>query len=97
MASLLTTQTTDTTGTGQSHSGPCTVWVRGTLAGATVVIQGADANSAANFGKLDRSIIRQDVFRDKGCSTVTAYGTYFLRAILSGATASTSVTVETTQ
>ena len=97
MAVLLNAVTANTTGTGASHSGPCTVCVRGTLGGARVVIQGADADSAANYTKLDRSIMPQHIFEDKGCVSINAYGTYFLRAVLENAGSTTNVTVETTQ
>ena len=97
MATLLNAVTANTTGTGESHTGPCTVFVRGELGGATVVIQGADADSAANYVRLDKSLIRQDVFRGTGASTISGEGTYYLRAVLTGASATTNVTVVTTQ
>ena len=97
MATLLSAVTANGAGSGASHSGPCTVWVRGTLGGATVSIQGADADSDANYVKLDKSIIRNDKFEAKGCATVDAQGTYYLRAVVSNAGSSTSVTVVTTQ
>ena len=97
MATLLNAVTADTTGSGASHSGPATVWVRGELGGATVVIQGADADSAANYVKLDNSIIPSDVFRTTGSSAVNAQGTYYLRALISNAGSATNVTVVTTQ
>lgn len=97
MATLLSGVSANGAGSGASHSGPCTVWVRGTLDGATVMIQGADADSDANYVKLDKSIIRNDKFTGKGSSTVDGQGTYYLRAVVSNAGSSTSVTVVTTQ
>lgn len=97
MATLLSAVSADTVGTGASHSGPCTVWIRGVLDGAEVVIQGADADSAANYAKLDNSLIPQAKFTDQGSVSVNAYGTYYLRAVLTNAGTNTSVTVETTQ
>jgi hypothetical protein len=97
MATLLNAVTANTTGTGASHSGPCSVWVRGVLGGATVVIQGADADQAANYVRLDSTILAVDVFRTNGCCSVNAQGTYFLRAVLNNAGSTTAVTVETTQ
>lgn len=98
MASLLTSATANTTGTGASHSGPCTVWVRGTLGGATVVIQAADVDSDANYVKVDNiSQPAAGTFKDKGCLLISATGTYYVRAVLSNAGSSTSVTVTTTQ
>lgn len=97
MPTLLSNRTTNGAGTGASHSGPCTVWVRGTLGGASVVIQGADADSDANYVKLDKALIPQSTFVEKGCATIHGNGTYFLRAVVSNASASTSITVVTTQ
>lgn len=93
----MTAATANGAGTGASHSGPATVWVHGTFDGATVVIQGADADTDAKYGKLDKSIIRNDVFRSKGGSGINGTGTYYLRAVISGAGAATSLTVVTTQ
>lgn len=97
MATLLSAVSANGAGSGASHAGPCTVWVSGTFDGATVVIQGADADTAAKYGRLDKSIIRQDVFTSKGGATVSGYGTYYLRAVVSNAGSSTSLTVITTQ
>lgn len=95
MATLLSAVTTDTTGTGASHSGDCTVWVTGTLDGATVVIQGAPTD--ANYVKLDRSILPQSRFSEPGACHVSGKGTHYLRAILENAGSNTNVTVTTTQ
>lgn len=97
MATLLSAVTANGAGSGSSHSGPCTVWVRGTLDGATVVIQGADADSDANYSKLDKSLIPQATFKTKGNCNIEGKGTYYLRAVVSNAGSATSVTVVTTQ
>lgn len=98
MPALLTNVTSDTTGSGQSHSGPCTVFVTGTMDGATVVIEGSPTTNTADYVKLDRSIVPQAQFIDRtGASAVDGQGTYYLRAVLTNAGSSTSVSVETTQ
>jgi len=98
MATLLDGADEDTTGSGASHSGPCSVFVTGTPAGATVTLQVSPTTNTADYVKADRSLINQSVFRNQtGSATIDGQGTYYVRAILSGATASTSVTVTTTQ
>ena len=97
MATLLDAATTNGAGAGASHSGPCTAFVRGTLDGATVTIEVADADSAANYSKADRSVMPVSRFESKGSCTINAYGTYFVRAVVSNAGSATSVTVVTTQ
>ena len=97
MATLLSAVSENGAGTGASHSGPCTVFVRGTLDGATVTIQVADADSDANYVKPDRSAMPESRFASKGSCTLAAYGTYYVRAVVSNAGSSTSVTVVTTQ
>lgn len=97
MATLLNSATTNGAGTGASHSGPCTVFVHGELDGATVTIEVADADSAGNYVKPDRTIAPESRFTSKGAVSLNAYGTYFVRAVVSHAGSSTSVTVVTTQ
>lgn len=98
MATLLDGVSVNTTGSAQTHSGPSTVYVRGVTDGAVVVLQISDTTHTANFVKPDRTIMPQSIFRDqKGVVAVDAQGTYSLRAILSNAGASTSVTVTSTQ
>lgn len=97
MPTLLNAVTTNTTGSGASHTGPATVWVRGELGGATVVIQGADTDVAANYVNLDKSVIAENVFRATGGMQCSAVGTYFLRAVVGNAGPATNVTVVTTQ
>ena len=94
MATLLSTQTTNTTGSGASHTGPCTVHVYGTFDGAEVVLEMADSDTAAEYVPIGR----QGTFNKTGGNcTVDAQGTYFLRAKLNRAGSSTSVSVTTTQ
>jgi hypothetical protein len=97
MAALLTAATASTDGTGASHSGPCSVFVRGTLAGAQVAIEVADENVAASYVKPSKAAMPESRFSEPGSVTLNAYGTYFVRARLVGATATTNVTVVTTQ
>ena len=93
MAALLTTQTSDTTGTGASHSCPCTAFVTGTFDGCTVNLLAADADTAGKYVSFGPQSQRQS----PGAITVNAYGTYYLRADVVGAGSATSVTVATTQ
>ena len=98
MAALRTNQTTNTTGTGASHSGPCTVFVRGVLGGANVQIQVADEDVSASYVNADVvSVPNASEFRATGAVSLNCFGTYFVRAILSKAGSSTSVSVVTTQ
>lgn len=99
MATLLNAVTSNTTGSGASHDGPCTVFARGTFDGARVVIQIADENVAASFQKADNISTPNPARFDGHGGTVTIHGqgTYFVRAILENAGGSTSVTVVTTQ
>ena len=93
MATLLNAVTSNTTGTGSAMTGPCTVYVRGTLAGAEVVIQVADENVSASYVPPDKSIISEHRFSGPGAVTLNAVGAYFVRALLGNASDSTSVTV----
>ena len=93
MATLLSTQTTDTTGTGAAHTGPCSVHVRGTLAGAKVAIEASDEDETASYSPAG---LKSEVLAN-GWRSFDIQGDYFLRAKLIGATAATSVTVVTTQ
>jgi len=97
MAALLTAATANVDGTGASHSGPCTVFVRGVLGGATVTIEVADENVAGSYVKPTKAAMPESRFVEKGACSLDAFGTYFLRARLVGATSSTNVTVVTTQ
>jgi hypothetical protein len=98
MATLLSAVTSNGAGTGAEHSGPCTIWVRGVMDGAEVVVQGADENVSGSFVKLDRSIIPEARFDgSRGSCVCNATGTYYLRAVVSNAGSATSITVVTTQ
>lgn len=97
MATLLNAVTTDTVGTLTSHSGPCTAFVTGTLDGATVVLQASPTTNTTDVVKVDKGVIPYARFEATGCTNVDGQGTYYLRAVLENAGASTSVTVTTTQ
>lgn len=97
MATLLSAVSVDGAGTGASHSGPCSVFVSGTFDGATVTIEVADADTAAKYCKPSKAAIPESRFSEKGSTTLTAYGTYYVRAVVSNAGSSTSVTAITTQ
>ena len=92
MATLLDAEDEATTGTGASHTGPCTLHVHedSVLDGALVQIQMADSDTEAEY-----KTIRE--FNGKETATIEGQGTYFLRAILSRVGTSTSVSITTTQ
>jgi len=92
MATLLDGVTTDTVGTGASHTGPCSVFVTGTLGGGVVTLEIAPSDTSAEYVPAGRN----SVLWQPGSYTVDAQGTYFLRARIDRST-SPSVTVETTQ
>jgi len=96
MATLLDGVSSDTTGTGASHTAPATVFVRGTMDGARVVIQVSDDDTT--YVKADNiSLQNPCVFNGiTGCCNIDGNGTYYIRAVLENAGSSTSVTVETT-
>lgn len=95
MATLLSAVTSDTTGSAVSHTSPCTVFVRGTLDGATVTIQISD--DGTNFVKIDNASLPNPArFDAPGSVGIDGKGTYHLRAVLQNAGSSTSVTVVTT-
>ena len=95
MATLLSAVSVDGAGTGQSHTGPCTVILRGdsVMDKATVQIQISIANTAGHFVPAGR----ESFFTQPGVINVDAQGTYFLRAVVNQAGASTSLTCETVQ
>jgi len=96
MAALLTTHTTNGAGSGFSHSGPATVFVRGTFDGATVVVEVSDDDST--YLKADNvSPAKSAVFREKGCTSIDGQGTYYIRCVVSDAGALTSITAVSTQ
>ena len=93
MAALLTNATSNTTGTGVAMTGPCTVYVRGTLAGAEVVVQIADEDVSASYVAPDKSMLAEHRFAGTGAITLNAQGAYFVRALLGNVSSSTSVSV----
>ena len=97
MATLLNAVSVNGAGSGASHSGPCTVFVSGTFDGATVTVEVADADTAAKYSKPTKSIAPESRFAEKGSVTLNAYGTYFVRAVVSNAGSNTSVTAISTQ
>lgn len=98
MAAIATAATKNTTGTGVSHTGPATVWVRGTLGGATVTIQVADEDVPGSFVKADNvSPANPSRFSAPGVVKLDVTGTYFIRAVVTGGDGSTSVNVNSTQ
>ena len=102
MATLLSAASS--TGSGQSHTGPCTVYVHNdsVFDGAIIVLEAMDADTVAKYAPV-RSLSRdQDnpaavQIRQSGVFNVNLRGTYFLRAAVAGGGASTSLNVSTTQ
>lgn len=98
MATLLNGATANTTGSAQTHSGPCTVIVKGELGEGRVAIQISDTTNAEDFVKPEYAVMRVSRFDKRtGSCTVDSQGTYSLRAILEQASADTSVSVVTIQ
>jgi ribosomal protein S9 len=96
MAALLTTAAANAVGTGASHSGPATVFVRGTFDGAVVVVQLSDDDT--NYVKADNSsIVNPARITGPGAVTVNALGTYYIRCVVSGGGSSTSINAVSTQ
>lgn len=93
MAALLTNQTTDTTGSGSAMSGPCSVLVYGTLGGAQVSLQAADTDTEAHY----QPVGFKSVIQSGGWVDVNIQGSYYLRAKLSKAGSTTSVSVVANQ
>lgn len=95
MATLLSAVSTNGAGTGASHSGPCTVVIPNdsVFDGAAVHIQLAIADSAADYGPAGRDAI----LTQPGSVAITAQGTYYLRALVERAGASTSIDCATNQ
>lgn len=98
MAALLTAAAANTTGSGASHSGPATVFVRGTFDGATVVIQVSDEDVSASYVKADNvAPAKPSRLAAKGSCYINATGTYYIRCIVSGGGSSTAITAVSTQ
>lgn len=95
MATLLNAVTTAATGSA-THSGPCTVYVKGSLGGGEVVVEISDDGST--FVKVENHGPNNQMrFRGPAAATVAAYGTYTLKAELANCTGTPSCTVTTTQ
>ena len=94
MATLLSSVTEDTTGTGASHSGPATVFVRGVFDGASVSVLVSDDDT--NYVKPDNLAGRSHL-TVPGAVSITAYGTYYIRCDVVGTGSSTSVSAVSTQ
>ena len=94
MATLLSAVTADGAGSGASHTGPCTVMVHGdsVFDGATVGLEIADSDDANEYVAIDGA-----VFHINDAMDIAGRGTYYLRAVVNNAGASTSITVVTTQ
>ena len=96
MASLLSAAAADTTGTGAATSGPATVFVRGTFDGATVVVQISDDNT--NYVKADNvSGAKASRMSGPGSCNIEGKGSYYIRCVVKGGGASTSITAVSTQ
>lgn len=95
MATLLSAVSANGAGTGASHTAPATVFVRGTFDGATVVVQVSDDDTT--YVKADNtSPAKATRLTEPGAVTIDAKGTYYIRCVVSGAGASTSVTAVST-
>ena len=94
MAALLADATSNTTGSGAAHTGPCTVFVYGTFEGQeNVFIEIAPNDVSAEyclFGPFS-------VVKGQSAVNVEGRGTYYLRARLTGAGDTTSISVDSTQ
>jgi tRNA/tmRNA/rRNA uracil-C5-methylase (TrmA/RlmC/RlmD family) len=96
MAALLTTVSANGVGTGASHSGPATVFVRGTFDGATVVIQVSDDDTT--YVKADNvSAIKPSRLSAPGCCDIFGRGTYYIRCVVENVGSSTSISAVSTQ
>jgi hypothetical protein len=96
MATLLSSVTTDSVGTGASHTGPATVYVTGVFNGAFVDVQ-ISADDVTYVG-IDSDYAGKNLgrFRNAGTVNVDARGTFYLRGVVRNAGASTSITCVTT-
>lgn len=97
MAAILTTASTNGFGSGESRTGPCTVYATGEFGTGEVVIQIATADTAALYVRPDKAIMRESRIRAPGAILISATGAYYIRAGVSGANGSTSITVTTVQ
>lgn len=96
MAALLTAVTANGAGTGASHSGPATVFVRGTFGTATVAVQVSDDNST--YVKADNvSAVKPSTLHAPGVVNIDCKGTYYIRCVVMDANTSTNITAVSTQ
>ena len=96
MAALLTNVTANGAGTGASHSGPATVFVRGTFAGARVIVQVSADNTT--YVKADNvSLFKPTTFTAPGAVSIDGKGTYYIRCVVENVSGSTSVSAVSTQ
>lgn len=95
MATLLNAVTTAATGAA-THSGPCTVFVSGSLGGGEVVCE--VSTDGSNYVKVENQGSKNYLrFRSPAAANCDAYGTYYLKATLDGCTGTPSCSVITTQ
>lgn len=95
MAALLTSAGNGN-GTGASHAGPATVFVRGTFDGATVTVQVSDNNT--NYVKADNVLVSSPArLRAPGVCHISCVGTYYIRCVVAGGGAGVSITAVSTQ
>lgn len=95
MATLLNAVTTAATGSA-THSGPCTVYVKGNLGGGEVVIEISD--DGTTYVKAENQMAKNQFrFAKEASGNCAAYGTYHLKATLANCTGTPNCTVSTTQ
>lgn len=87
--------TSDGNGLVATLSGPSTVYVSGTFGGAKVRVEVSSDNSV--FVTADSTAVPNSEFFAPGATTINAIGTNYVRAVLSGATATTSITAVAVQ
>ena len=94
-AVLLNAVTGDTTGTGASRSGPCTVTCTGSMGGGRVIVQVAIADTAALYTDGTVAEIREnEAHRPVHIDHV---GTYYIRANLVESKTTAACTVNANQ
>ncbi len=95
MATLLSGVSANGAGTGASHTAPATVFVTGTFDGATVVVQvSSDDSTYVKADNITPAVPTR--FSEPGCVTIDAKGTYYIRCVVSGVGASTSISAVST-
>lgn len=95
MATLLTDQSSDGAGSGQTHTGPCTVFVPNdsVFDKAVAHIEAYATDTAGKYipaGRVSQLVA-------PGAVDINIQGTYFLRGRVSRAGGSTSISMVTTQ